>query len=835
MKIDNLLSRFKIQTKIFLMVTPFVLSIGLVGIVGLYSNQILRGRIEISNVVLQSMDGYKQAFASISGFLRDPVKENYERAAADVQQQKTRLATVIATLKAQTDVALLDQALNQTDGIAENNDKLWKLEEDRGGVQAAVKSAFDGIGEAQMQVGKIAFKLIADGTRKQNAQKALLKTSVDIDTQSRQLTEFQKALGNAATPAERQALFGKQMKPLMEGLKSIQKSLPDASKPVAAGIADTLAALQSDAASATVPDGTREKALAEGISGLQAAASEIMRGAVLELANAEKVVSLANSVTRKLSSIIENRNNLEVGFTKLSAAPSADQVTKTQADVYLYMKNLTDLASAIPDNADMAAIPAKMKPVLDGLSDDAKSLLTIAEQKNSQFAAAAAQIDQTWTLLSRFADQQKDVAKTQSDSANRISIGVILAGIAIAILAGIGLIVIFRRPIGQITEAMKQLAQGALETDIGGGNRADEIGEMARALGVFKANALEKRKIETESERQRRATEAERAANEAEKQASQSQIAFAVEGLARGLRKLADGDLRCAIETPFAGGLDDLRQDFNTSIDRLNDTLAVIRQNAHSIQGNGNAMLGSADELSRRTETQAASLEETAAAVHQITAAVQQTASRALEANTIVTDTRKSAEASAQIVTDAVQAMDRIQNASGKIEQIISVIDEIAFQTNLLALNAGIEAARAGEAGKGFAVVAMEVRELAQRSSDAAHEIKSLIESAAREVANGVMNVQKTGTALETISARVGDLFGHIQMISQAAREQSNGLQEVNSAVNQMDQMTQANAAMVEEANAMAQQLASEGNELVELVGQFALSSQDQRHQMRAA
>jgi methyl-accepting chemotaxis protein len=352
---------------------------------------------------------------------------------------------------------------------------------------------------------------------------------------------------------------------------------------------------------------------------------------------------------------------------------------------------------------------------------------------------------------------------------------------------------------------------------------------MARALGIFKANALEKLRVESLSEEQRVAAEAERRRNDAEKQANQEQIDFAVRQLAQSLGRLSDGDLTCAISTPFSGGLDQLRQDFNGSLERLNETLAQIRLDAYNIQANGNAMRASADELSRRTETQAASLEQTAAAVDEITVTVRQTAGRAGEANAIVSETRKNAEASSEIVADAVDSMTRIEDASRKIEQIIDVIEDIAFQTNLLALNAGIEAARAGEAGKGFAVVAQEVRELAQRSAGAANEIKSLIDTATREVSTGVRQVQRTGEALGDISTRIAQLYEHVQMIAQAAHDQSAGLQEVNTAVNQMDQMTQANAAMVEEANAMSQQLAHEGDHLMQLVSQFRLNSEE-RH-----
>ncbi|SOC83983.1 methyl-accepting chemotaxis protein [Ensifer adhaerens] len=827
MNIDGLLSRFRIQTKIFLMVTPFVLSILLVGVVSLYSNQILRGRIEISNVVLQSMDGYKQVFASISGFLREPVKANFDKAAADVAQQKARLADVIATLRGETDVTLLDQALTQTAKIADNNEKLWKLEQQRSAVLADIAKAFATMNDVQTAAGKTVFKLVADATRVQNAQKIALKSSVDIDSQGRKIGDLYTKLNGITDIAERvAAIDAVRADP---DLNRLAASLPTDQKDLAVKLNAALKKLKDDSQAGEGAASTAGADLLFLSAKLNKMASDMMRKAVIDLTNADKAITLANTMNRKIASLTTIRSNIEIGVAKMTAAPTQEQVAATRGDIYLFGKTLDDIGATVTDDSTLKDLADGLKGTLDTFSDNVQALLDIFNRKNTEFSAAAAQIDQTWNLLSRFADQQKDAAKEESTSANSISISVVIAGIVIAIFAGIGLILIFRRPIGQITAAMRRLAEGVLDTAIQGDTRRDEIGDMARALGVFKANALEKLRVETVSEEQRLAAEAERVRNDAEKQASQEQIDFAVRQLAQSLRQLSDGDLTCAISTPFAGGLDQLRRDFNGSLERLNETLAEIRQDAYNIQANGNAMRASADELSRRTETQAASLEQTAAAVDEITVTVRQTASRAGEANAIVRETRKNAEASSEVVADAVDSMTRIEDASRKIEQIIDVIEDIAFQTNLLALNAGIEAARAGEAGKGFAVVAQEVRELAQRSAGAANEIKSLIDTATREVSTGVHHVQRTGEALGDISGRIAQLYEHVQMIAQAAQDQSAGLQEVNTAVNQMDQMTQANAAMVEEANAMSQQLAHEGDHLMQLVSQFRLS-QEERH-----
>jgi methyl-accepting chemotaxis protein len=239
-------------------------------------------------------------------------------------------------------------------------------------------------------------------------------------------------------------------------------------------------------------------------------------------------------------------------------------------------------------------------------------------------------------------------------------------------------------------------------------------------------------------------------------------------------------------------------------------------------------MLQSADALSKRTESQASSLEETAAAVEEITATVRSSAERAHEANLVVGTTKRSADSSADVVNNAIAAMGRIEGASRQIEQIIEVIDDIAFQTNLLALNAGIEAARAGEAGKGFAVVAQEVRELAQRSASAAREIKGLIEKSTSEVSAGAHLVQETGAVLASISQQIVTVSQHVDMMATASRDQAAALQEVNGSVNQMDQMTQQNASMVDLTTTASRQLAGDADTLMMLVEQFRLEADEQ-------
>ncbi|MBY3167821.1 MULTISPECIES: methyl-accepting chemotaxis protein [Rhizobium] len=379
------------------------------------------------------------------------------------------------------------------------------------------------------------------------------------------------------------------------------------------------------------------------------------------------------------------------------------------------------------------------------------------------------------------------------------------------------------KPLQALTTSVRSISSGDLDGAIPCVEKKNEFGDIGRALALFRDSARARRDLETQAAEQRELSDAERARNDADKRSLDGQIDFAVNQLAAGLGRLSQGDVSQTIGTPFVGRLEQLRVDFNASLLRLQDTLSGIRDSAATIQRNSGAVSASAGELSKRTEAQAANLEETAAAVEEITVTVRSSAERAREANNVVAATKKTADNSGAVVGDAIAAMDRIEQASQRIEQIIEVIDDIAFQTNLLALNAGIEAARAGEAGKGFAVVAQEVRELAQRSADAAREIKSLIETSSREVTAGSELVQKTGSVLASISQEIIAISGHVETIATASRDQSAALQEVNGSVNAMDQMTQKNAAMVAETTQASRLLAGEADTLMALIERFRI------------
>ena len=290
-----------------------------------------------------------------------------------------------------------------------------------------------------------------------------------------------------------------------------------------------------------------------------------------------------------------------------------------------------------------------------------------------------------------------------------------------------------------------------------------------------------------------------------------------------GLERMSEGELQFRLNDALPEPYEKLREDFNDAIGQWHEAISSIDCNTRAIRAGAAEISSAADDLSRRTEQQAASLEQTAAALDEITATVKKTADGADHARDVVSHAKADAERGGAVVREAISAMSEIEASSRKVSQIIGVIDEIAFQTNLLALNAGVEAARAGDAGRGFAVVASEVRALAQRSAEAAREIKALISASSAQVGSGVKLVGETGQSLERIVAQVADINGVVAEIAASAKAQATGLQEVNGAVNQMDQVTQQNAAMVEQSNAASHALAQEAEALAELLRGFRI------------
>ncbi len=493
----------------------------------------------------------------------------------------------------------------------------------------------------------------------------------------------------------------------------------------------------------------------------------------------------------------------------LTTALSADLKQKLLHDVLakgdvFWKVMLEELAPAILKN-DSAVIPASFEKLATNFHIHESAVNELVDMANAFLA-----------------DAEKEAAEQ-----TRILSTITLAAAAVSLCLLLGGLYVFRRraivPLSAMRDYMAILAGGDYSKEVPFSRRGDEIGEMARAVTVFREAAEERNNIRERQDAERQAQTQRDAALAATKAGEEAVRERVIASLSRGLERLSGGDLTVQLSEPFEAAYENLREQFNSSIHTLSGAMTEIAAVTNTVRTGSGEIASSTDDLARRTEHQAASLEQAASALDQITVTVKNSSERANEANAMMMATKESASYSATVVHEAVAAMEKIEASSVQIGEIINVIDEIAFQTNLLALNAGVEAARAGEAGKGFAVVAQEVRDLAGRSANLAKEIKQLIETSSNQVSAGVALVNRTGEALSNIDQQVFRVTALIEAIVRSSSEQTTALLEVNAAVNTMDSVTQKNAAMVEQTSAACRELGEEAIHLNHLLSRFRL------------
>ncbi|HEY8615210.1 methyl-accepting chemotaxis protein [Phenylobacterium sp.] len=506
----------------------------------------------------------------------------------------------------------------------------------------------------------------------------------------------------------------------------------------------------------------------------------------------------------KLQALMGDVDAIKADLEKLKKElPKAQQARFTQV-----AKDLTDYRGGIEVVGSMMGV-------------DFATAVAFVQPFEEHYARMTDTLAQARNTVQADADKRAKESAAQAALTGKIVMGAsVLTMIAVAWLS-VAIIMGVRRGINGIAQATEILAGGDYAVDLAPHQRGDELGAIVRGLDVFKENLQRIDAMRREQEESQTREAAMREEVEAERAKTQEAQVAVVHALADGLARLSQGDLKHRLKTPFSPEYEQLRSDFNAAMERLQEAMQIITANAGQIGVGADQIANASDDLSRRTEQQAASLEQTAAALEQITTTVKKSAEGAQTARAAVQTAKSGASRGEEVVRRAVSAMGEIEKSAGQISQIIGVIDEIAFQTNLLALNAGVEAARAGDAGKGFAVVASEVRALAQRSADAAKEIKTLISASTEQVGQGVALVGETGEALQQMVSQVDAIDSLVGDIATSAQEQSAGLHEVNVAVNNMDQVTQQNAAMVEETTAATHALRKEAAELRRLIGEF--------------
>ena len=495
-------------------------------------------------------------------------------------------------------------------------------------------------------------------------------------------------------------------------------------------------------------------------------------------------------------------------------------LSKTVADNPAQVERLARMGQILTDWRTTVAEP--MQQMRKAMGDSA-TMDDLAKMVGE--GRAKVFFDKFRAILAEFTQIERDLMETRHADAFQTRIdtrNMILGAVAASILIG-GLMAWLigsatAKAVQKVTVSMREVAGGNKDIEVAGQDRRDEVGEMARALDVFRAALVTKENLE--------AAQKIRDAHQAE----------VLSDLSARLSRLSEGDLTVAIQDAFPEGYEALRSDFNRTVSALGVTMQTVAVSAASIRKGAMELSAASSDLSQRTENQAATLEESAAALEELTTSVKSSATGALGARKLTEEARQKAEGSHEVVARAVEAMNGIESSSGKIANIIGVIDDIAFQTNLLALNAGVEAARAGDAGRGFAVVALEVRNLAQSCSRAATEIKGLISQSSTQVKRGVELVAATGQALEEIVHQVRQVADQVSTMATAAAEQSVALGEINTGVVHLDQVAQKNAAMAEATASAVHLLDTDAAELAHAVSKFRYAeSQAQPEQRRRA
>jgi methyl-accepting chemotaxis protein len=514
---------------------------------------------------------------------------------------------------------------------------------------------------------------------------------------------------------------------------------------------------------------------------------------------------------------------------------------------------LNDIASRLPVTPSLAAAIDKVKQdyfgtgypeqrtkVLKQLIAGEPTGLTVEQWSPMSVAKLSSLLGVATAAL----DAAKAQAVAQSTQAwNDLILQSGLLVLAIILASGM-MLAVSRRvtgPLNAIRGAMLKLAGGDFDVVLPGLERKDEIGAVANAVERFKVLAVDKARNEADAAMARQQAEAERHAQAARAEAdAQAKVAAerakaaeeqarAFSALGEALGRLADGDFTICLADEIPDTYKQIKDDFNLAIGRLHETIQAVAESTREVGNAANEISTATTDLSQRVEEQAASLAETSSSMEQISATVKTNAQNAQQANTLTNSTRGVADRGGKVVAEAVTAMARIEESSRQISDIITVIDEIARQTNLLALNAAVEAARAGDAGRGFAVVASEVRSLAQRSSEAAKNITDLIAKSSDRVQEGVGLVNRAGTALSEIVDSIKQVADIVAGIATASAEQSTGLEQINKALTEMDEVTQRNSALVEENSATAKTLEQQSHDMQERIASFKLDGTGHR------
>ncbi|OCP10248.1 MULTISPECIES: methyl-accepting chemotaxis protein [unclassified Ensifer] len=825
--IDRLLQRLRIVTKVLLFVVPLVALIAGIGLIGFFTARTLNGHMTVTRETINNLSDFQALRSALQAFSDAPSEETRAALASEIDEQESGVKALDGLLSRGEDKAEIASVLALGEAMRSQTEKLWTTKLERDQVTASLEAALADMTEQ----GNGAYKQI-DIIRKESGEKeafakALLFDAAAYQGLAERIKKFRLPVTMAVNPEAKIDQAGKLLPHL---LKQIDEAEKIASKKVQAPIAELKGqALKVQAILAGSEDNEAKKnALVPILSKFSKYEADFAKEAAKNSDTAAKrfvgmdaEISQLKTLIALMGETFKGLDSTRLHISELHRKLDGSSRDLVMADIKAVRETAGKLAELGGKNAALRDLPAKLGPSLENIDKDTAALIDVGGRWQAAKAEASALVATASTTLESFVSSAQEAGKVDSQRSADVSIVAMVAGTLLAIIGGLMLVETLRGPLRRVTETMTRLANGDLDVAIEGRNRGDEIGDMVRSVAVFRDNAVENVRLGREAEAARALSAEEDARRAAERARIEAEQMQALNALSDVLAALADGNLEEGMAEDLPADYVIMARTYNNAVEALRATLADVRLVTGEITGGTGNLASSADDLARRTEQQAAALEESSRALRQLTDIVRATAESARKTTVSVSETNSYAKHSGQVVSKAIDAMAEINRSSEKISTIIGVIDEIAFQTNLLALNAGVEAARAGEAGRGFAVVAQEVRELAQRCAGAAREIKGLISESSAQVRSGVALVQETGDALTVINSHITTIHDLVSNIEASAADQYTGLNEVNSAVHEVELITQQNAAMVEENTAEIHGLRRQVEALNEKIERF--------------
>ncbi|MGV1964150.1 methyl-accepting chemotaxis protein [Agrobacterium sp. 22-222-1] len=805
---DRLLQGRRIVTKVLLFVVPLVLLIAGVGLAGYHTANVLNGHMTVTRATIENIGDFERLQSTLQAFAEHPTLVSLAALKSAVSTQAAGITSLKGVLVSDGDRQKIRPIEGLAGELSNKIDNLWENRKHHERSLEGAQSALIGIDGLASGVSEQLDGLEKTYENKERTARRALSEAYAFKTISDRLRDMAASMqfaedGDAAADAA--IRVGSRLKQDFRNLANIL------SNDGIARIKPVQMLNQKVASIAAADMGSVDKSFAllsaaDDLTALQQELSheamENATGAATQFVELGSEIGSIKDSLQLIKSAQQSVDNLRLHTQAFLTDPKPELRAPILSDVNSLRASSAEISDLNHDDPRMGPLSQQIEPFLQKLTAITSDELALSQTWKEERGSAAQSIVAGMGGLKDFVDQAQVVGKEDSEQSARLSVISMVFGTLLAIAGGLMLVETLRAPLRRITETMRRLAQGDLSVSIEGRERGDEIGDMVRSVTVFRDAAIENIRLEQDAANARELSnaDADRRAAERARVAAEQQLALSA--LKDVLGKLAEGDLESGMSDTLPEDFRDMAITYNNAVEALRATLADVRATADEIDGGTNNLASSADDLARRTEQQAAALEQSSRALKHLSEIVSATAQSAKKTSVSVNETEEFAVRSGEIVSKAVGAMAEISRSSRKIATIISVIDEIAFQTNLLALNAGIEAARAGEAGKGFAVVAQEVRELAQRCASAADEIKTLISASAMQVESGVHLVEQTGTALRGIIEHMSDIRSLAALISASTNEQSLGIKEVSKAVQEVELITQRNAAMVEENNA---------------------------------